>query len=99
MKVVNGKLLLQEYESVHIHTRNNAVVADFVKSGQLFSFERLPLAIAQFQEVSRHKVVISIGNGFVFLSCTAVNSAETVVKSSMKEFAFVVSTVAFPKVN
>ncbi len=66
MKVVNGKLLLQEYEPVHTHPRNNAAVADFVKSGQFFSFEQLWQAITQFQEVSRHKVVISIGNGFVF---------------------------------
>ncbi len=47
-------------------TRNNAAVVDFVKMGQFFSLERLRQAIAQFQEVSRHKLVISIGNGFVF---------------------------------
>ncbi len=66
MKVVNGKLLLQEYEPVQTHPRNNAAVADFVKSGQFFSFEQLGQAITQFLVVSRQKVVISIGNGFVF---------------------------------
>ncbi len=34
-----------------------------------------------------------------FLSCTAVNSAGTVVRSSMTEYAIVVSTVAFPDVK
>ncbi len=60
MKVVNGKLILQEYELVHTHPRSNAAVADFaceftrlVTSRQFFSFQQMRQAINQFEEVSR----------------------------------------------
>ncbi len=61
MKVVNGKLIPQEYGLVHTHPRSNATVADFsdefarlITSRQFCSFKQLRQAITQFEEVSRH---------------------------------------------
>ncbi len=98
MKVVNGKLLPQEHELVHTHLRSNAAVADFACEFARPVINRRFFSFKQLRQVITHK--LTLGSNFDrkrvrILSCTAANSAETAVK----EYAIVVSTVAFPEVK